>query len=573
VGAFAFAFGLACGGSPVTGEGLVGEPIALMSGDDSPLPRLAFIDEGCPGREAAGGCPAGGDRRCRPLLLDSLAPLTALKDSDVADSDYRQECFEVRGGEGLAAAAPTADAFAAAVARFRFHDAPLVRAPADGAADWQWAAGAGAAAIEPDGVLGGNVMRQFALALRTPTDGPPSVAFYVEFPGSDRDLADQGRAYLAVQFPGRLLGRDIGDRCDIGGDDCLTGGFDIVRGTPNIALESSRMVLDACVAAPPCAVDYTLSGENPFAPGTCTSTRWPGNDDACAAADAPDVGGAQASLVVATAVPGLVLFDDGARRMFGDPAALPACDAVGPDDRACLVANDGVLALSGWPIAGADTPLPRLRVRSLGLVAGLTQTRDIGPCQRLQSRREALQSQCERFGEAIVAEGDVRNTTPPYSAAPGEDDDPSNASIAVLGETAIATLDGMPDTSRWIEVHVLPATHPLVGALRQDVVPEAIQPDGLIGTAMLDGTIAVLDYTDPNPGVRLSCLDPRAGGCMVAPDCAEDGRAACCHGLPLSLLVDFILGAEDETCCTALSAAELDEIQAQAGVCLGTTPP
>ena len=424
-------------------------------------------------------------------------------------------------------------------------------------------------------MLGGNVMRQFALALRSPTDAPPSVAFYGEFPGSDRDLAYQGRAYIAVQFPGRLLGRDIGDRCDIGGDDCFTGGFDIVRGQPNIALESSRMVLDACVAAPPCTIDYTINFENPFAPGRCTTTRRPGTDEACVAADEPGTGGVQASLVVATAVPGVVLFDDGARRMFGDLAALPACDAVGPEDRACLEANDGVLALSGWPIAGDDTPLPRLRVRSLGLVAGLTQTRDIGPCERLQSRRAALEEQCERFGEAIEDEGDVRNTTPPYSAEDDDEDDPdpANASVAVFGETFIAADDGTPDTNRWIEVHVMPATHPVVGALRQDVVPEAIQPDGLIGTAMLEGTVAVLDYTDPNPGVRLQCLDPRAGTCMVAPDCDRDGQAACCHGLPLSLLVDFILGAEDETCCTALSATELDEIQAQAGLCLGTSAP
>jgi hypothetical protein len=573
--AFALAGALACNDRPVYGDGLVGEPIELMSGDASPLPRLAFIDEGCPGEVAAGGCAPSGDRQCRTLLLDSLAPLTAFKQAGISQPEFSKECFEVRESGGLAAANPTADAFTAAVARYRFREVPLARAPADGTSRWQWSAGAADAPIEPDAVLGGNVLRQFSIALRTPRDGPPSIEFYIEFPGSDRDLADQGRAYIAVQFPGSLLGFDTGDRCEIGDDDCLIGGYDIVRGQPNIAIGRSRMVIDACVAAPPCAVDYTLDVANLFAPGECTSTRGLEIEEACVAADARDIGGVQASLVVATSVPGIVLFDDGARRMFGDLAALPACDAVGPDDRACLVANDGVLALSGWPIAGADTPLPRLRVRSLGLVAGLTQTRDVGPCERLQSRRDALLDQCERFGEAIVDEGDVRNTTPPYSADPDDSEggDAANASIAVFGETSLAGSSGLPDTSRWIEAHVVPATHPLVGALRQDVVPEAIQPDGLIGTAILSDAVAVLDYTDPNPGLRMSCLDPRAGGCMVAPDCARDGQAACCHGLPLSLLVDFILGARDETCCTALSAAELAEIQAQAGVCLGVEPP
>lgn len=576
VGACAFALELAaCGADPIIGEGLLGEPIRLMTGDASPLPRLAFIDEGCPGRAAAGGCPAVGDRRCRPLLIDSLAPLSAFKRAGISQSQFGEECFEVRAAEGLAASTPTGNAFAAAVARFRFRDAPLVRAPADGAGDWQWAAGAAPDQIEPDGVLGGNVLRQFSLALRTPTDGAPSVEFYTEFPGSDGDLADQGRAFIAVQFPGRLLGIDIADRCDIGGDDCFTGGFDIVRGQPNIALASSRMVLDACLAPPPCAVEYTIDALNPFAPGTCEATRGPTSTEACVSATASEGGGLQASLVVATAVPGLVLFDDSARRMFGDPVLLPDCAAVGPDDRACLVARDGALAFSGWPPAGDDAPLTRIRVRSVGLVAGLTRTRDIGPCTRLQDRRGALVEQCRRFGEAIVEKGDVRNTTPPYSAEPDDSDagDPANTSIAVLGEVAIEAEGGLPETNRWIDVHVMPATHPLVGALRQDVVPEAIQPDGLIGTALLQGTIAVLDYTDPNPGVRLTCLDPRLGECMVAPDCEADGQAACCHGLPLDLLVDFILGAEDETCCTALSAVELAEVQVQWGLCLATDPP
>lgn len=572
-GAFAFATGgaLACNDRPVHFDGLVGEPIELMSGDASPLPRFAFIDEGCPGASAAGGCTATGDRRCRTMLIDSLAPLTAFKETGISQSEFGKECFDVREGGGLAASNPTADAFSAAVARFRFRDVPLVRAPADGTSRWQWSAGTAEAPIEPDAVLGGNVLRQFSVALRTPVDAPPSIEVYVEFPGSDRDLADQGRAYIEVQFPGRLLGQEMGDRCEIGDDGCLIGGYDIVNGQPNIALERSRMVIDACVAAPPCAVDYTLDAANLFAPGECAAKRGLEVEDACVAADAPEIGGTQASMVVATAVPGLVLFDDSARRMFGDLAALPACGAVGPDDRACLVGNDGTMAFSGWPIAGVDAPLPRIRVRSLGLVAGLTQTRDIGPCERLQSRRDALVRQCDRFGEAIVEEGDVRNTTPPYSAVPddSDDDEPANASVAVLGEAMLLGTSGLPDTSRWIEAHVVPATHPLVGALRQDVVPEAIQPDGLIGTAMLSDTVAVLDYTDSNPGVRLSCIDPRAGGCMVAPDCAKDGQPACCHGLPLSLLVDFILGARDETCCGALSDAEIDEIQAQAGVCLG----
>ncbi|MBC8070204.1 MAG: succinylglutamate desuccinylase/aspartoacylase family protein [Deltaproteobacteria bacterium] len=437
--------------------------------------------------------------------------------------------------------------------------------------------GDNAGPIEPAGVLGGNVLRDFAIALRGPVDEPASVTFYVEFPGSDRDLADQGRAFLNLQFPGRLLGRDVADRCEIGDDDCRLPGFEVSRAQGYYALRSTRMVLDACVAAPPCAGRYKLEVENLFAPGTCDATAGPDLETACIDAGDPEQGGVRASLLVASSVPGAVLFEDSAVRMFGPLDVLPACNLATLEDRACLLGQDGRLAFSGWPPAGDETPLIRLRMRSIALVPGSTRTRDVGPCERVQERREALVEQCVRYVEAIEREGDVRNTTPPYSADADDDSsgggsDAANTSLAVLGETSIEGTLERPDPSRWIEVHVLPSTHPLPVSLRLDLSPEAAQLDGLIGTSLLRGTVAVLDYTDPNPGVRLSCLDPRGGECMVAPECQKDAQPACCYGLPLNLLVDFIVQADDETCCAALSAGELEEIQSQ-GYCLGTQPP
>lgn len=565
-----------CGAPPIIGEGLLGRPIPLVSGDAVELPRLAFVDEGCPGESARGGCAASGDRGCEALLVDSLAPLTALK-APVEKPEFATECLEVRAGAGIAAPEPAAEDLAAAVARFRFHDVPLVRAPAAGTSDWTWFAGSGVDFFEPAGVIGGNLLRDFAVAIRRPPDAPPTLAFYVEFPGAEADLADQGRAFLALQFPGRLLGRDVGDRCEIGDDDCRIDGFDLVRAQPNFALRATRMVLDACVAAPPCGVRYAIDALNPFAPGTCAATMGPDVEDACVPADDPAAGGERASLVVATAIPGAVLFEDSAIRMFGALDALVPCSDATSTERACLEGNDGVLAIPGWAPAGIDVPLTRLRVRSIALVPGSTRARDFGPCERAQDRRDALLRQCERYVEAIDDLGDVRNTTPPYSAEPDDDSsgiagDDANASLAVLGQHVILDDDPDPDPDLWVETLVLPAAHPLPVALRLDVAPEAVQPDGLIGAALLDGTATVLDYTDPNPAVRLSCFDPRAGACMVAPDCQRDTQAACCHGLPLDLLVEFIVLAEDETCCTALSGAELAEIQAS-GFCLTTEPP
>ncbi len=572
-------FAIGCGSPSLDAEGLFGEPIALMSGDASPLPRLAFVDEGCPGEAARGGCDETGDRRCRTLLVDTLAPLTALARDGIDGPQFHRECLELRAAAGLAAQTPAAPDRAAAVSRFRFHDVPLVRAPAGGTPQWTWFAGTPDAAVEPQGVVGGNLLRDFAVAMRHPASGPATLTFYGEFPGSDDDLADQGRAFLALQFPGRLLGRDVGDRCDFDPRGCRVDGFDLARAQPNFALKATRMVLDACVAPPPCAPNYRLDPVNLFAPGACGLAIGPELDDACVPADDAQQGGKRASLVVATGVPGAVLFEDSAVRMFGSLPALPPCEDAGLDDPACVLGTDGAIAFSGWPAAGIDRPLVRLAVRSIALVTGSTRTRDVGPCTRVQSRLEALQAQCARYVAAIDSLGDVRNTTPPYSADPDRDAasieaDRANASIAVVGEPYVldADLVPTPDTSKWIEVHVVPQTHALAVALRLDVAPEAVQPDGLIGTALLDGTATVLDYTDPNPSVRLSCLEPRQGRCLVAPDCKRDAQAACCHGLPLNLLVDFIVQAEDETCCTALSAAELDEIQQQ-GYCQATEPP
>ncbi len=561
---------VACASDPTVFEGEFGRAVPLASGDASPLPRLAFIDEGCPGAAARSGCDEASGRPCELALIDTLSPLTFFKADDNAQQlSFGRECLELRQAQGLASPTPTDEAKGRAVARFRFRDVPVIRAPTDGGGAFSWQAGDGDATIDPAGVLGGNLLRQFAVLLRRPPLGGARVALYGEFPGTDRDLADEGFTFVPVQFPGRLLGRDLADRCEVGGQDCELGGFDI-QGNPDLALEASRMVLDACVGMPPCGVSYELTDNNPFAPGECFASSGPdldATDGACIPADDPDAGGKQASLVVATGVPGLVLFDDSARRMFGPLEDLPDCATVEADTLACVIGLDGSLAISGWPPApsGDKPPLLRLAVRSVGLLPGLTRTRGAGPCARAQQRVSALLDQCETFVADFEARGNVEDTSTPHAA------EGSNAGLAVLGETRFDEGQLEADPNRWLDTMVLPETHPMVLALRRDVAPEALQPDGLLGASVFEDTVTVLDYTDPNPGVRLQCLDPRSGDCVSAPNCSASGQGACCHGLPLSLLFEIIVQARDDTCCGALSAEELREIQ-EDGFCLGVAP-
>ncbi len=560
-----------CTSDPTSFDGEFGRGVPLASGDASPLPRMAFIDEGCPGSLARSGCSPSDGRPCDLVLIDSLSPLTFFKrDDNDPQLTFGRECLELREAQGLAAATPTDDALDNAVARFRFRDLPVIRAPADGGDAFSWQAGDGQVTVEPAGVLGGNLLRQFAVRLRRPPLGGARVALYGEFPGTDRDLADEGFAFMPVQFPGRLLGRDLADRCDIGGNDCELGGFDI-QGNPDLALEASRMVLDACVGMPPCGVSYDLTDLDPFKPGSCFASTGPDLDataGACIPADDPDGGGKQATLVMATGVPGFVLFNDSARRMFGPLEDLPDCAEIETDTPACLRGLDGSLSIPGWPPApsGDETPLIRLSVRSVAMLPGLTRTRGAGPCVRAQLRSAALLDQCESFVADFEARGNIEDTASPHA---GEN---SNTALAVVGETRFdeGQLEANPD--RWLDTLVLPETHPMVLALRRDVAPEALQPDGLIGASVLEDTVSVLDYTDPNPGVRLQCLDPRSGDCLSAPTCGADEQTACCYGLPLSLLFELIVQARDDTCCAALSGAELREIQ-EDGFCLGEAPP
>jgi hypothetical protein len=73
----------------------------------------------------------------------------------------------------------------------------------------------------------------------------------------------------------------------------------------------------------------------------------------------------------------------------------------------------------------------------------------------------------------------------------------------------------------------------MVTAMRRDTNPEALQPDGLIGTALFSDSEVVLDYTDGTPGVRVSCYEPGDGTCVALPQCdASDDEAADHHPPP-----------------------------------------
>jgi hypothetical protein len=564
------ASGLACNDPVVIGEGQFSRPIAIASDPADPLPRLAWHPgAACPGQVggcesfctgAPDGCP---ESACLPLLIDSGTPLSVLPSSS-GEMDYGKECLEVRAAGGLLTMPDDPELLGAATASFRFREAPMVRAPGDEVDGWTWEAGDdGSTRI--GGVLGGNILRDFAIELRHLEGEQPTVAVFSNYPGDEAVLGDQGRAYIRVAYPGRLLGRLLSDRCEIGdGLDCQLSRFNLDPNYQELLFDRTRALVDACVAPPPCALHWSTEQ---------SKCRLHGGGVAPESNCSDSLGGG-ATLLVATGVPGLVLFDDSATLLIGALDELPACDAGGltAEVPACLEPTMGRLVLPGWPPL---EQLLRVRVRSLGLVEGLTQPTGRNPCTRLRARLEGLRHQCNGF----VAE---RRPVRP-EASTGES---IGTSALVMGEVVWGDQQSEADPTTWIETLIVPATAPPVIALRREVVPEGAQPDGMIGGALLRNTETVLDFTESveHPGVRVRCLDP-SGRCLAVPACSADvgtvefeeanaGRTSCCFGLPTSLIAEAVFAGEgkqaprvEDACCSALPRAAITEFQTTLDLC------
>jgi hypothetical protein len=586
----------------VAAEGQFGRLIPMAEGDVE-VPRLAFRLEGC--GESPGGCDqfcedgpesclAADADACMPILVDSSSPFTILPGQS---SDYAIErrCFEVRAAGGLGID-PTKNALENAVARFRFLDPPIVEAPSDDVAGWQWEVGSDLASSRVGAVLGGNTLRHFAVAFRSIPDGSHSVAFFRDFPGDEAALADQGRAFVRLQFPSRLLGREVDDRCDVGGVDCELAGIDIRPDEEDLVYDGTRMLLDACIAPPACASRYESDPADPGAEPECRLR--PGGvfeTGECTPPTDAEAGGVSGTLVVATGLPDVVLFRDSVTRMFGAAEQLPACDDAvfgtpeGAAVRACSTGETGTLHAPGWPPL---TDLMRLRVRAVALLPGNGSVTGPNPCLRLERRLLGLHAQCIDYAELAQPRqprltGDLEDGRLGYG-------------MVVVGEAWWRADQEGPDTERWLDVLVVPETSSMVLALRRDVGTDALEPDGLIGTALLRETETVLDYTEDteHPGLRVSCLNPASGNCLSAPACnpadpeepadkssdegpdGRVGRVSCCFGLPQSLIGRVIReGAEkdpprvEEACCQALDPEALAKLQSEdAELCARVDP-
>ena len=552
----------ACGDEQLAVKGPLGQPIPLLSGDGGVVPRLLVHADwdGC--RDIPGPCesictqapcPKGA---CIKVSIDSTSLLTALP-STQPETTSQRVCLGLRNGEG--ALSTDALALQNTVTRLEF-----LRLPALSLAEQSDVFTLGERGDVVSGVLGGPLLTQFATEF-TPGSkqradeeaSAPAVRFYRTYPGSEALLAGQGRAYLAVQYPGRLGGVESSDLCQISGQIGCNSSADALE-LPVLPVEATQMVVDTCISRPPCEVAYDPTTS------TCSlRSSHALNAPQCTAAAAGS--SLVASLMVGTAIPGLTLFEDSATRFFGPLGDLVNCNDIQPTDAtvtACRVEQSGTLSLPGWP----SIPITHyLRVRSLAVTSGTSNAAGANPCDRVAARLEGLLEQCKRF-TATSRPGRPQTTSSTRSVD-------FDHGIIILGLNRFVGDASSIGWDDWLETRVVGIDSSWVIGLRRAAGSDVAGLDGVLGTALLRRADTVLDTTEDliKPGLRVRCSGDDHDSCLSMPACGGSGlleERSCCYGLPQTLLLERLqsnASTSTQSCCGALSPASRSQLLEQLG--------
>lgn len=491
---------------------------------------------------APGSC---GANSCRALAIDSLTQLSTFLSPTLSEPSYGPSCAQLRSP-------PKPDATRTHL-RLRIHELGTLKLPESSASADRWTLEDGRGLA---GVLGGDFLLQFAAEFTFPAQGPAQARFMRRLPGGPARLENRGLSYLAAQSPGQFLGRVPGDQCELApGLPCdrpiaQLGNLETQRIMP-----PSRLQLDVCMAPPPCTLRRAKGGQ-------CSLGESVKGLPGCRDWKEPQSSATGASLLLATAVSGIVIFSDSAKRIIPDAARAPDCSRVvhapAGEHRLsfCKEAKaQGTLRLPGWP---ALTGLPQYKVASLAVLSGEKTQYSAHPCERWQQRMRALEAQCQAFqknsyyhypSDAVAASPQlsVSLTYPFYQT----------------GSLAKADNQDAPATQGWLPVTVVPSSSPQVRNLRRSSGTIAAQADGLLGMAAFAQTRVYLDFTEreQSPGIRVQCLEPQQAQCRSVPPCTRqggaEGSASCCFGLPQEELLAAIRStpkaARPHPCCPALS--------------------
>lgn len=551
---------------------VAGQPIAFWTSPNEA--ELPLFLSAAPGSDMCspipGGCasvctqsPASCDpAACRALMLDSLAPLSTLVHPEIDAPFYAKGCALLKSPPGSQVGAERT--------RLRIFDLGALYLPQSSIAADAWQVDD---KRHISGVLGGDFLLQFASEFRFEAPNPPSVRFFRRLPGSEEDLARSGLSFISSQSPGQFLGRMPGDQCELApGLECdrpIAGMSSLETQT---VMPPSRLQLDACMTPPSCTLIHQEDDR-------CRLQGWKQQTQPCQ--DWRAAGASGASLLLATAVPGIVLFSDSAARILPDPASIPLCnrypktaDAASGETppRYCLESETGgSLALAGWPRL---TGLKQLRMSSLALLSGGANQFDANPCERWQRRMQALQSQCEALAlTPLPSYPDAAVFANPQLAVTLE------RSMFQSGEL-VKDLEKAERIASWLPLTIVPSTAPVVRNLRRSSGSFAVQADGLVGLAAFSQSQLILDYTerDAPPGIRVRCLHPEEGRCRSIPSCNDERGPdpSCCFGLGQEQLIKKIRSSAPDQlphpCCVALSEASARRLAKENPALCGALP-
>ncbi len=405
-----------------------------------------------------------------PVVIDTGTPITAYDDGATPD-----------GGEARAVTGNFRLLDADGVPRLQLDGVQLFVTPLR-------SVGVGAAAVPVGGVLGGDNLGRFAMAL-------------------DYRGALPTMTVLENIIP---CGCELANECEAVFPFALAGGQQtIALGTNFYGYPASRVILDVCVEPEP---DPVSEGVICSGPDAC-------NLPATNARYQPT--GVEIKILVATGFPGLALGAAAYDRLRGAGAAAALLGGTGtlslhlpdPDD-------DGVGA-TGLTVGAAT-----LGDATHSALALVSREAYLGPCGELARSRRWRRSPngAPRFGDnACIETATPPACTPPAPVPPspcGQIPNPPDACDDTKSPVAAVVELTSP-----LDAFVVDDTAPLFQSVNADVRPGVATVEGIVGTEVLQRLVATLDY--PRGRFLVRCASD--ADCIAYPRYVDPSQQSDCE--------------------------------------------
>jgi hypothetical protein len=355
-------------------------------------------------------------------------------------------------------------------------------------------------AVKADGILAGDILSRFTLALDYRAAAVPTMTVTSNFspcncelaPGCDRP--DRCNAVLAFSLAG-------------GQDTALQTRTRVVIGNDQYSYPPTRVLLDTCIEPLPDPLTTTVPGLPDYA--VCSDT----NPDNCPSPPYMP-SGLDVRMIVATGFPGLALSESAYDRLRGAGAGKKVI-ASSPVTLHLPDAADGAGVQAGLTTLGRAVADGSAGASALALVS---REKYYGPCASLaRSRRHRRAYGNESESACFLDHNRECRIEGTRYREPLTD-----ACWSALGSETICN-DSLPEdhtpTPAAIEltapipVYVLSDVTPLLVGINADVRTSDSTVEGVMGTEALERMVSTIDY----PGGRMIARCVEGTGCVAYP--------------------------------------------------------